>query len=308
MRGDFFQFLPTHKLVLLTNNRPRVKGTDHGVWRRLRLVPFRIRFWKGADRELDPDGDYPERFRADPGLGERLRTTEAEGILADMVTHAGAFYRAGRLLSPPAEVVGATAEYRSDQDVIGQFFAARIREDREGRVKASDLYRAFKGWWEGEGFAANKAPGPTKFGKEAKRKFAWSRPSGFVYHVRLLPEADPEEGPETRRVGGDFGISAHTGACTGDLSGNCLRPSGPSGNTSTSAPPDRLPDLARWVRDRLAGGPVPVQTLRTEAAREGFDPDRLGEVGDGVVDEFDAADGHVYWRLREVPVGNGACP
>jgi putative DNA primase/helicase len=49
MRGDFFQFEPTHKLVLLTNNRLRVKGTDHGVWRRLQLVPFAVRFWKDAE-------------------------------------------------------------------------------------------------------------------------------------------------------------------------------------------------------------------------------------------------------------------
>lgn len=203
MRGDFFQFLPTHKLLLLTNNRPRVKGTDHGVWRRLRLVPFAVRFWKDADRELDPGGDYPERFKADPKLGERLRTAESEGVLADAVEHAAAFYSAGMALSPPAAVAGATAEYRADQDTIGQYFAACVREDSGGRLKASDFYGAFKAWWEGEGHPGNKVPGPTKFGKEAKRKFRWSKPSGIAYHVRLLPECLSDEAPEGRKVGGD---------------------------------------------------------------------------------------------------------
>ena len=80
MRGDFFQFEPTHKLVLLTNNRPRVKGTDHGVWRRMRLVPFSVKFWTDADRLREPERDYPDEYRADPGLADRLRHRGGRGV------------------------------------------------------------------------------------------------------------------------------------------------------------------------------------------------------------------------------------
>ncbi|MCI0702327.1 MAG: phage/plasmid primase, P4 family [Planctomycetia bacterium] len=198
MRGDFFQFEPTHKLTLLTNNRPRVRGTDHGVWRRLRLVPFSARFWKEADKELDSDGEYPDKFKADPTLGERLRTIEAEAVLVDMVEHAVAFYQCGGTLHPPAEVTGATAEYRLDEDVIGQFIAARVREDRSGvGVKASELYKAFVAWWEEQGHSAKKVPSATRFGKAMKRKFEHSTPHGVVYHVRLLPTS-ASEGSEGR--------------------------------------------------------------------------------------------------------------
>jgi len=37
MRGDFFEFSPTHKLQLLTNHRPQIKGQDFGIWRRILL-------------------------------------------------------------------------------------------------------------------------------------------------------------------------------------------------------------------------------------------------------------------------------
>src|SRR5262249_50335851 len=89
MGRDFFEFAPTHKLVLLTNPKPRVKGTDHGIWRRLRIVPFEVKFWKATDKELDPDADkgarYLENFRADPTLTDRLIRDEAAGVLSDMV-------------------------------------------------------------------------------------------------------------------------------------------------------------------------------------------------------------------------------
>ena len=38
--GRRFNFTPSHKVVLVTNHQPRVRGTDHAIWRRIRLVPF----------------------------------------------------------------------------------------------------------------------------------------------------------------------------------------------------------------------------------------------------------------------------
>ena len=50
MREDFFEFAPTHKLQLLTNSKPVVKGQDHGIWRRVRLVAYTQRF--GTEEEV----------------------------------------------------------------------------------------------------------------------------------------------------------------------------------------------------------------------------------------------------------------
>src|SRR5204863_9303832 len=42
MREDFWSFTPSHTFVALTNHRPIVVGTDEGIWRRLRLVPWDV--------------------------------------------------------------------------------------------------------------------------------------------------------------------------------------------------------------------------------------------------------------------------
>jgi len=55
MRQDFVSFTPSHTTVMTTNYRPVVSDTDHGTWRRLRMVPFPFTFGQDGclvDRNL----------------------------------------------------------------------------------------------------------------------------------------------------------------------------------------------------------------------------------------------------------------
>lgn len=38
--GRRFNFDPSHKVLLVSNHKPKVRGTDHAIWRRMLLVPF----------------------------------------------------------------------------------------------------------------------------------------------------------------------------------------------------------------------------------------------------------------------------
>ena len=51
MRENFWEFAPSHSFVLATNHKPIVAGTDEGIWRRLRVVPFDVVIPK-PDRDL----------------------------------------------------------------------------------------------------------------------------------------------------------------------------------------------------------------------------------------------------------------
>ena len=39
-REKFINFHPTHTLWMFGNHKPRVSGTDEGIWRRMKLIPF----------------------------------------------------------------------------------------------------------------------------------------------------------------------------------------------------------------------------------------------------------------------------
>lgn len=60
MRRDFFSFEPSHTIVMVTNHKPVVSGSDEALWRRLVVVPFGQNF---SDRG---DPDLKEQLKADP--------------------------------------------------------------------------------------------------------------------------------------------------------------------------------------------------------------------------------------------------
>lgn len=191
MREDYWQFRPTHKLILCTNHKPQVKGTDHAIWRRIQMVPFAVRFWKDSDPD-DGKGRLPE-LRADKTLPDRL-AAEAPGILAWMVQGCLEWQRIG--LSPPAAVTAATAEYRQEQDHVARFLVECCETGANPmfRVRGSRLYEAYKRWAE-QGGEQNLVSG-TKFGRDMARMFSKDKSNGVWYlGVRLI-----DNGTEPDRV------------------------------------------------------------------------------------------------------------
>jgi len=133
MRQDFFEFAPTHKLWIAGNHRPRIIGTDHGIWRRMMLLPFIVAIPEGErDRHLD----------------EKLRR-ELPGVLNWALAGFREWVDGG--LRPPPAVLDATKEYREEEDTLGRFIDERCQIGEGLRVRAVRLYEAFVEWSETEG-------------------------------------------------------------------------------------------------------------------------------------------------------------
>jgi hypothetical protein len=138
---DSVVFTPTHKLVVCTNHRPRVIGTDDGIWRRLRLIEFGQKF---VDAEDAQQGDRVK----DKNLLDTLQA-ELPGILAWAVQGAMAWYRDG--LGTAEAVRKATTSYRQNQDIVARFISACCVVKPTAIVGATALYTEFKNWCERSG-------------------------------------------------------------------------------------------------------------------------------------------------------------
>jgi putative DNA primase/helicase len=142
MRENFWQFDPTHTAFLCTNHKPEIRGTDAGIWRRIRLIPF-----TETIAPADQDKKLPEKLRS-----------ELPGILRWCVEGCLEWQREG--LKAPDEVRKATGAYRAEMDVIGAFLRDECEIGEGHRCTIKDVYERYEEWCEGSGER-----------KETKRKF-----------------------------------------------------------------------------------------------------------------------------------------
>lgn len=150
--AEFFDFIPTFKIWLAANHKPNIRGTDHAIWRRIKLIPFNVTI---------PDE------KQDKGLDDKLKA-ELPGILAWAVQGCLEWQTAG--LQTPDEVKNATSEYRNEMDVVGLFLdeCCLVKpESTEVKTVSGKLYEVYKDWCEGNG---EHALNNQKFGKRLSEK------------------------------------------------------------------------------------------------------------------------------------------
>ena len=128
--GEYFSFFPTFKIFMATNHKPRIKGGDYGIWRRIKLIPFTV--------TIPPE-------QRDRHLMEKLEK-ENSGILNWLINGYVLWLKEG--LRDPECVKKATEEYRDDMDVVGTFLKDCCEVDASGlwRVATGDLYQAYCHW------------------------------------------------------------------------------------------------------------------------------------------------------------------
>jgi putative DNA primase/helicase len=166
MRQDEWVFVPIHKLWFAGNAKPRVKGRNTGIWRRVQMVPWEVIIPKAQiDKKLD----------------DKL-LMEASGILNWALKGCLEWQHIG--LAPPARVLAATAEYRKEQDSLGQFFDECFVFESIGRITRKRARERYEEWCEEFG---HHPVGAKKFGEALRRKHAvdgrvWDKTSQRADH------------------------------------------------------------------------------------------------------------------------------
>lgn len=171
LNKSFFTFFPEFKITISGNNKPVIKDTSDGIWRRMQLVPWQA--------------DIPAAQR-DKGLKDKL-LAERDGIFAWLMRGLLDWRREG--LIEPEDVRLATSEYRDDSDTIGRFLrqTCEVGEDtraRPLRVRKGDLFELYQAWCHQTGSyeMAERA-----FSKEMSAKRFKDKHSNGAWWIGLQP-------------------------------------------------------------------------------------------------------------------------
>lgn len=128
--GDEFEYTPEFKIWIATNHKPIVRGTDYGIWRRIKLIPFEVNIPKekvDKDLKLKLKKEFPQ-------------------ILKWAVNGCIKWRKYG--MDEPQCVQEAVKEYKHEMDLLAGFIEQCVEIDYEcnSKVAAGDLFRAYIRW------------------------------------------------------------------------------------------------------------------------------------------------------------------
>ena len=161
--GQEFEFKPVFKLWIACNYKIVVRGTDKGIWRRMRLIPFEATF---------------EGKEADKGLESRIRK-ELPQVLGWAVKGCLAWQKDG--LGMPDEIQKATLQYQEEMDVVKSFLKDCVDNVPNGKERAQDVFAEYREWAK----VGNEWGGmtQTKFGLEMAKLYKKKNISGYVFYL-----------------------------------------------------------------------------------------------------------------------------
>lgn len=128
--GEYFSFKPTFKIFMATNHKPKIRGADNGIWRRIKMIPFTV--------------TIPAEQR-DKTLTEKL-IAENSGILNWLIQGYAMWRKEG--LNEPNAIREANEEYRMDMDAVGTFVndCFDIDATLRWRLPNQMLYQTYIKW------------------------------------------------------------------------------------------------------------------------------------------------------------------
>lgn len=135
MRGNFVDIPVQFKLMMSANNLPGMGGSGvDGIWRRMKLVMF--------DHVIPGDPI--------PGYAQILLDTEGPGFLNWCLAGLADYRERG--LFDPSSVRQAVADYRAQEDVMGQFVDEYVvKDDGVAWLANADLMAVYLAWCKANG-------------------------------------------------------------------------------------------------------------------------------------------------------------
>lgn len=123
--GNPFSYKPKFKLIMATNHKPIIRGTDHGIWRRIKIIPH---------NNIIPD------HKQDKMLGFKLEK-ELPQILWWIIEGAIKYIDSG--LQEPQIIREQVNEYKSDMNIVERWIIDNCDRDDGYFETSKKLYLDF---------------------------------------------------------------------------------------------------------------------------------------------------------------------
>lgn len=164
MNEDFWSFDRTHTFWMSTNHLPRITGSDEGIWRRVKLIPFEV--------------DLRTVTTPIPDLDKILLGTEGSGILNWLVQGFCQYDAFGFM--EPDRVKVAVDGYRKDEDELESFISEKCETGDHCMATSDELFKAYENW----GGKMSR----TLFGRRIETKFKRDRPTAGEFRKKTIYE------------------------------------------------------------------------------------------------------------------------
>lgn len=187
----YFEFDPTFKICLACNNKPYIRATDDGIWRRILVVDFKEKFVHEEDLPK-----WPKAHLVDKDLEKKMRDEYPE-ILNWMIEGYRMWKDIG--LSPPPRVQEESAKYRHESNQAYPFFMAWCERREGAKIQAKRLYEAYQLWAKLNG---REAVAGNTFGTKMAALNVEKKESNYHFwlDIQLTPEAEDNLLAEERKT------------------------------------------------------------------------------------------------------------
>jgi putative DNA primase/helicase len=170
--GNEFEFTPIMKIFMSSNYKPRITGTDHGIWRRIKVIPF---------NKVIPDDQQDKQLKT-----KLLK--EMPQILGWLIRGCLMWQKDG--LNEPDTLKEAHRDYRSEMDIVQRWVNENCMLVDDMSTSSSELFENFS-----EYVKANKEfqLSHTMFGRNMSKKFKKGRIAGVTAYKGIVISKPTDE-------------------------------------------------------------------------------------------------------------------
>ena len=178
--GTEFVFNPKFKIFMASNHKPVIRGTDHGIWRRIKIIPFNKKI---EDKDIDIH------------LIDKL-STELPEILGWCIEGCMMWQKEG--LKNTKEMDEALKEYKGEMDIVTKWLEEHCEVHPSYRTKSVDLFKNFTNYvYDNKEYQLSN----TMFGRNMSKKFQKKRyQGGIIYYIGVRIRQENNHMPTVDRI------------------------------------------------------------------------------------------------------------